>query len=310
MSRFARSARPSAPLEALLRQRLPLPALLHLQWEARRFTRYDLLVRTFAAQSLLRQREDEPLEWYLQMQQRRAGRDTLEDFRRLVASVTARGLDPDYPVGVSRRGELLDGAHRVAVALAIEAVDIAVDPRGSKRPRPYGREWFSANGFSAETLRKLDCELDRLMVTTGAEAFLITQADPEQAKHWLAPHLPSDTELVSHAVVSLDEQAANALEHSARFIALHQKDTPDEAATALRAGNWGVWRLRTHRPRFARLAKSATALSGSQLTLERNLSSVLGSGAFLVTHSHIQQRLVAATLAAAGWDHLEGTPWH
>jgi len=75
----------------------------------------------------------------------------------LYASMVARGFHHGGVVPVDQNGELLDGSHRVACAIAL---DIPVIPYLRMRERrawapAWGEEWFLENGCPAEDLERI-----------------------------------------------------------------------------------------------------------------------------------------------------------
>ena len=89
--------------------------------------------------------------------------DALADIGRQV------GFSDDYPIGISPRGSLLDGAHRMGIALADNVEQVFVDIRMGKRLRSFERRWFVDHGFDQEALERMDLELDRVMAHTGVD---------------------------------------------------------------------------------------------------------------------------------------------
>ena len=310
----------SSPLSRLLMprsvapvvtSRLPLGALLQSQWSARRFLRYDLALRTLTARHLLGggTTRKNVVGWYEMMQQKRAGKDTLDSFRALIGTIEREGLSSHYPVGVSGRGELLDGAHRVAVALAMDAYDIAVDVRAGKRLRPYGRDWFRSNGFPDEALIAMDQEVDRLMATTGADTILVTHSSDDPLPEWVPAFLPPDTEVVRQWSVSLDQQSVVALEGALSFIPWHEKDRQQPTPQLLREGSVEILRLRPHSPRRLRIPKTATAREQGAFEMQRSLRVALPEHPVVIGHTIQQNRDAIALLLGHGWSPAVGETW-
>lgn len=85
---------------------------------------------------------------------------TLEDYliaaQELYRSMKLGGFDPAYPIPVDPNGELLNGSHRVACALALGIKEILVqhEERYVWAP-PWGEQWFIDHGMGAEDLERL-----------------------------------------------------------------------------------------------------------------------------------------------------------
>lgn len=85
---------------------------------------------------------------------------TLDDYvgaaRGLCRSMAEDGFRSDGAVPIDPAGELLDGAHRVACALAlgIDAVPVKREARYAWAPG-WGYEWFVAAGMGHDDLERL-----------------------------------------------------------------------------------------------------------------------------------------------------------
>jgi hypothetical protein len=119
---------------------------------------------------------------YRFMQQQRVGRDTDVRFLELLRSVGEAGFHVDrYPIRLAASGALLDGSHRLAIAIAdgVEQLPV-VFSRQRTGARPYDRAWFRNNGFDLTTLEVLDRERDQILESTGA-AFQMILWPPVQS---------------------------------------------------------------------------------------------------------------------------------
>ena len=74
----------------------------------------------------------------------------------LFASMFVDGFDPKQAIPLDPNGELLDGSHRLACALAlgIEAVPVTHSSRLAWAPA-WGEAWFVEKGMAAEDLARL-----------------------------------------------------------------------------------------------------------------------------------------------------------
>jgi hypothetical protein len=74
----------------------------------------------------------------------------------LSSSMACRGFVPGFAVPIDQNGELLDGSHRVACALALGIKQIPVAPQERYVWAPaWGEAWFVENGMAAEDLERL-----------------------------------------------------------------------------------------------------------------------------------------------------------
>ena len=66
------------------------------------------------------------------------------------------GFDPQFAVPIDPAGELLDGSHRVACALALGIESIPVNRKPNKVWAPdWGMEWYAANGMQQDDFERL-----------------------------------------------------------------------------------------------------------------------------------------------------------
>jgi hypothetical protein len=88
---------------------------------------------------------------------KRSADDYVDFASILLLSMKSRGFHPGGVIPVDQDGELLDGSHRVACAIAL---DIPVIPYVVMRERQawapaWGEEWFVKEGCPAEDLERL-----------------------------------------------------------------------------------------------------------------------------------------------------------
>jgi len=78
----------------------------------------------------------------------------------LFQSMEKWGFDPDHAVPIDPDGELLNGSHRVACALALGIKEIPVDRQERRVWAPsWDAAWFRANGMDAATIAALVASL-------------------------------------------------------------------------------------------------------------------------------------------------------
>lgn len=77
-------------------------------------------------------------------------------------SMALRGFDPDHAVPVDEDGELLNGSHRVACAMALGIEEIHVVNMPGKVWAPaWDAAWFRTNGLDEGTIAALQASLSR-----------------------------------------------------------------------------------------------------------------------------------------------------
>lgn len=211
VSRVQRKVTGNAPTPALRLQlvtSMSVGALLDLQRSGDSFLRYDILLRSMAARVLMDgQQEGSPvLDAYTRMQVLRGNRPSVLRLRNLVDSVVDRGLDQRHPIPLSREGRVIDGAHRLGVALAIDADEIRVDIHPSRQRVDFGRRWFEDRGFSAELLAEMDSVKRASFVRHGVYTTLILWPPAGRSGDEIVASLASRFAVVADREAELGEQ--------------------------------------------------------------------------------------------------------
>lgn len=237
--------------QSALAPMLPLADVLAGQFFPRDFRRYDLLIRARVVRAWLTDDSDREAaeQSYALMQQLRGASLDLSRFRALVEGVRSSGLDPDYPVGLSPHGPLLDGAHRVAVALVTGERKIAVDVRNSRIPPDYSRAWLAEAGMPEPDLSAADLLLDEFLANTGHDVLVVGSG--VSVDDLVGVCQPGAT-VISSREVSLDQETAALLDDAMTAIPWRQHHTAPATST-LQAGPQAILRIRLPRPHWHRL---------------------------------------------------------
>lgn len=115
------------------------------------FLRYDIIVRLLAIEQYYH-KNDYGYEMYRKMQNKRLEQDVgkvyLERFCLLIQSYEEKGYDSKSEVELDKNLMLLDGSHRLAIAIYRGIPEISAIVRPYMRNVFYGIEWFYVNGFN------------------------------------------------------------------------------------------------------------------------------------------------------------------
>ena len=135
------------------------------------FQRYDMIVRLLAVENYYG-KNDIGFDLYYRMQEARMGKQWADKavgiFENLIKSYQENGYDEKSEIELDSNLHLIDGSHRMAMAMYHQV------PKISAKVRPYvinifyGIEWFKVNGFSDEEctmLTKKYRELKKLYST-------------------------------------------------------------------------------------------------------------------------------------------------
>jgi hypothetical protein len=91
------------------------------------------------------------------MQITRVKKDTTSRLRDLLESYSKKGLDTKtHPVSIDSKGKIIDGAHRVALAIHSKSDGITCIVEPAERNITYDRQWFVDNAFEKELLEIMD----------------------------------------------------------------------------------------------------------------------------------------------------------
>ncbi len=277
---------------------LPIADILAGQFYPHHFRRYDLLVRARVARAWLSDEADVQAaqESYEAMQRARGAEVNLPRFRALVESVATEGLNPDFPIGLSPWGPLLDGAHRLAVALVVGAPTIAVDVRPSPIPPDYSRQWLADAGVVEADLHAADVLLDKYLATTGHDHIaVIAGAMTDDILRQLAPGV----DIISVREAPLGEETIVGVEGALTTVAWHEHHKrASMPAPLLHPGVHQVVRFRLSRPSWTRIPKTHTRTSGLAATIAEQLQSTGVNALVGVTWTH--NRNAVAVLDQAG----------
>lgn len=125
------------------------------------YNRLDIIVRYLAIENYFDQ-NDFGFELYNKMQEKRMGKDHAQTsgdvFKRLIKSWLENGYDPAYEIECDNNLSLLDGSHRLALALYMRVETVSCKVYGYNEKVAYGKEWFLGNGF---TVQEIDNILDK-----------------------------------------------------------------------------------------------------------------------------------------------------
>ena len=185
-------------------------------------------------------------------------------------------MNPDFPIGVSPWGPLLDGAHRLAVALAVGVPTVSVDVRPSAIPPDYSRAWLAEAGLPEADLRAADLLLDKYLATTGHDHIaVIAGSMTDDIRRLLGP----GATVVSLREATLTEEAVVGLERALTTIAWHEHHKRSALpAPSLQPGLHQVVRLRLPRPSWRRLPKNTHADKWPRWSDPRTTSGSWGAG--------------------------------
>lgn len=81
--------------------------------------------------------------------------DYLNSFKNLILDMKQNGFNPKYPIPVDKHKKMLNGAHRIAAALALNIKEIPTEEVQGVSFCPWDFNWFQENGFSVEDKQRI-----------------------------------------------------------------------------------------------------------------------------------------------------------
>lgn len=93
-----------------------------------------------------------------------------ENFKALIKSFEKNGFIDEYPITLNEDFKLLDGSHRIALALYfnIEYVTITMKEKNfNMHPPRYDIKWFEKNGFNEEVIQDIKNCYSEIIIRSG-----------------------------------------------------------------------------------------------------------------------------------------------
>lgn len=122
------------------------------------FTRYDMIVRLLAIENYFG-KNDYGFSFYRRMQIARIGQQKVEKaverFLTLIKSYEKNGYDKNSKIILDKNLHLVDGSHRMAMAMFYHIPSITALVRPKEYYVFYGIEWFRINGFTYDECKIL-----------------------------------------------------------------------------------------------------------------------------------------------------------
>lgn len=122
------------------------------------YLRYDAVVRYLAVEQYYG-KNDYGYGLYMKMQDARIGdgysEKAIDKFKKLIDSYDKNGYDKSSGIFLDRNLNLIDGSHRIALALYHHYSNITAFVVNVDHPVDYSVDWFFKNGFTTEEVRQI-----------------------------------------------------------------------------------------------------------------------------------------------------------
>ena len=143
----------------LIRQRYDVREIFLNENTEKGFNRYDIIVRLLAIECE-KGLNDCGWDFYRRMQSARMGKSwvepAVERFKNLISSYEQNGYNQESEIELDNSLHLIDGSHRMAMALFYNQPVISARVNPQKVDVFYGIEWFRINGFTENECNLLE----------------------------------------------------------------------------------------------------------------------------------------------------------
>ncbi|MDR2207302.1 MAG: hypothetical protein LBE36_14220 [Flavobacteriaceae bacterium] len=188
--------------------------LFFQQKKENKFNRYDIIVRYLAIENFY-EKNDFGFDLYKKMQINRVGNGrgekSTEKFKELIYSYEKNGYDSSSEIELYADLHLIDGSHRIALALYHEIYEISCKVRSDVVNIFYGIEWFIEKGFSVEEIKKIQEKYEEI-VDNITVPFVCTLWSPVQNYFdEITEKLSLVTKVVDYRDYSFDDYTYSAM---------------------------------------------------------------------------------------------------
>ena len=143
--------------------------LLSYQFKNGKFNRYDIVVRYLAAEDHLG-KNNYGFKLYRKMQEKRGYvvvEEAVERYKKLIDDIDKNGFDPHSQLPVGKNQELIDGAHRLALALYFKEPLLPLKLRKVPFETDYSLQWFKEHGFDQNELGMIENKKEKIFQEWG-----------------------------------------------------------------------------------------------------------------------------------------------
>lgn len=138
--------------------------LFAYQYRNNKFNRYDIVVRYLAIEEFFGKnnigfylyKKIQEKRGFIKIVDHRSKEDSLERFKNLILNVEKNGFDEFSLIPVDKNQTIMDGSHRVALALFFDVPLIPLKLYKKEFKVDYSMEWFRKNNFSDEEINIIE----------------------------------------------------------------------------------------------------------------------------------------------------------
>ncbi len=149
--------------------------LFAYQYKNNKFNRYDIVVRYLAIEEFFG-KNNIGFNLYKKMQEKRGfikrvdhknKEDSLERFKKLIKNIEKNGFDEYSFIPVDKNQAIMDGSHRVSLALFFDIKLLPIKIYRKKFEVDYSIDWFRKNDFSDEEINIIKRKKEKIFREKG-----------------------------------------------------------------------------------------------------------------------------------------------
>ena len=143
-------------IKTIVKSEIPIIELFFMQFKNEKFNRFDMIVRLLAIENYYNKND---FGWllYNKIQDLRVGNNysivAKSKFIELIKNWEENGYNTESAIEVNSEMGLLDGSHRLALALYHNLKNININILSDNIHPEYGIEWFIENNFSEKEIK-------------------------------------------------------------------------------------------------------------------------------------------------------------
>lgn len=122
----------------------------------------DVIVRLISARDFT-YGKSASFDLYRKMQMSRIGEDWSKRFELLISKIVRDGFSDEYPIKVDRKLTIIDGSHRLALAILLEKKFLKVEMINESHQRDYDLGYFWSNGFDKSDIEKISWGIEEVL---------------------------------------------------------------------------------------------------------------------------------------------------
>lgn len=178
---------------------IDIGTLIALQFNNGKFERYDLIMRLLTAQDGEKFGNE-----YKIMQMKRWGHQNYKSYLNLMESVKKNGLLPQNPISINKHGKLIDGSHRLALAILNNIDNVPIKLLNSKLHSEYPIEFFTDPIFDQHLVALLSKTAKKVFIDRGSAIKIVVWPLLHTYFGEITSYVESKYSLLKHEIIEIN----------------------------------------------------------------------------------------------------------